>query len=122
MDFVIDVMCSGCVFVMEYQVYNWEYFKDVLFEFYFVKLFCYCWYLIGINWEYKVFCFYFFDWIKRIVFLEEIFNFLCKFIFQDYFRDSFGIICDENLFFQYIVFRIIILQVLYLRNFFLYFS
>ena len=105
MDLVIDAMRSGRVLAMEYQAYNWEHSKDVLLEPYFVKLFRHRWYLIGINREYKAFRSYSLDRIKRIALSEETFNFPRKFTPQDHFRDSFGIIRDENLLPQHTVLR-----------------
>ena len=116
MDLVIDAMRSGRVLAMEYQAYNWEHSKDVLLEPYFVKLFRHRWYLIGINREYKAFRSYSLDRIKRIVLSEETFNFPRKFTPQDHFRDSFGIIRDENLLPQHTVLRTTISQAPYLRN------
>lgn len=116
MDLVIDAMRSGRVLAMEYQAYNWEHSKDVLLEPYFVKLFRHRWYLIGINREYKAFRSYSLDRIKRIALSEETFNFPRKFTPQDHFRDSFGIIRDENLLPQHTVLRTTISQAPYLRN------
>ena len=116
MDIVIDAMRSGRVLAMEYQAYNWEHSKDVLLEPYFVKLFRHRWYLIGINREYKAFRSYSLDRIKRIALSEETFNFPRKFTPQDHFRDSFGIIRDENLLPQHTVLRTTISQAPYLRN------
>ena len=88
----------------------------MLLETYFVKLFRHRWYLIGINREYKAFRSYSLDRIKRIVLSEETFNFPRKFTPQDHFRDSFGIIRDENLLPQHTVLRTTISQAPYLRN------
>ncbi len=122
MDIAIDAMRSGHVLAMEYQAYNWEHSKDVLLEPYFLKLFRHRWYLIGINREYKAFRSYSLDRVKKVALSGETFNFPRKFTPQDHFRDSFGIIRDENLVPQRTVLRTTILQAPYLRNLPLHFS
>lgn len=115
-DTIVQAMRSSFQIEMEYQAYTWSNSHQLIIEPYFLRLFKQRWYLIGVNTFHNQIRSYALDRVKGITLGEKKFKYPSKFTPADYYKDSFGIITENEKVPTKTVLKVSAEQAPYIRN------
>ena len=115
-DTIVQAMRSSFQIEIEYQAYTWSNPYPLIIEPYFLRLFKQRWYLIGVNTFHNEIRTYALDRVNGITLGDKKFKYPPKFTPADYYKDSFGIITENEKTPNRTVLKVSAEQAPYIRN------